>query len=183
MTAEKTVEYPILNDRGAKGDAMSARPAVIRETVNAGIYHRAMLDATAIDIADRQGWLGPEDSDERGWRLDAAMWLRIAYERSGLRQRESGSYQTRSEGTPEMSDMEAWNTKVYNDAARAVGPEHWPQLRQFVIEDCPPPPAARAALCLQLDRLACHRGLVPANHSDYQRLALSLRSRGEGAWR
>ncbi|WP_341893756.1 hypothetical protein [Ferrovibrio terrae] len=162
---------------------MSNRPAVIRETMTAGIYQRAMLDSTAIDVAQRAGWLGEADSDESKWRIEAALWLRRTYERAGLRQRESGSYQTRSEGSPEMSDVEAWNQKVFTDAARVIGTANWPAMRQFVIDDHQPPPPARQVICHQLDRLACHRGMVSQDHPRYHSLAATLRAEGVSSWR
>jgi len=183
MTTDKVIELAILNDRGAAGDALSRRPAAIRETIQAGVYHRAMLDATALDIAFRAGWLGKDDSDEAKWRLEAGLWLMRTYERAGLRPRESGSYQTRSEGTPEMSDVEAWNQKVYADTARVIGPSDWPMLRAFLIDSANPPPAARPEICRQLDRLACHRGIMPSTHPEYPRIAATLRNDGVAAWR
>ncbi|WP_341702603.1 hypothetical protein [Ferrovibrio sp.] len=159
---------------------MSRRPTVIRETVQAGVYQRAMLDATAIDMAERRGWLGKSGTDEAGWRVEAALWLRRAYEMAGLRQRESGSYQTRTEGVPEISEVEAWNQKAFHEAARVIGAEHWPLVRRFAIEDMLPPPVAREHLCHHLDRLACHRGLVPHGHRDYARLSASVTREKEG---
>jgi hypothetical protein len=181
--SNKVIDLPILKDRGAGGDAMSRRPAVIRETMQAGVYHRAMQDSTAIDVAHRQGWLGPDGSDEAKWRLEAGLWLRRTYERAGLRQRESGSYQPRSEGAAEISDAEAWNLKVYNEAPAVVGTATWPRLRAFIVDDAAPPPQGRAEILAGLDRLACHRGLVPSNHPEYGRLAAILGAHGVASWR
>lgn len=105
-----------------------------RETGSAGnviLTGMRELQECRLDILYRTDKLGREDDARR--RYNAGMWLRHLYLKTH-RTKGVGSYSPTHGGGGEMSDVQAWNFKCYQDTANDLR-KVWPLLERLCCED------------------------------------------------
>lgn len=136
------------------------------KTEDAGVFAHKLAAECFLDALYHKGRLryasepAPPKDEEARRRLQAGLWLRSLFERSGLRQRETMAYSIFGQGGggAEMSDAEAWNMRCWADTMRELGAVPGYVLRSVCCFDALP---AKRSVDLRwcLDLLADLRGI------------------------
>jgi hypothetical protein len=114
------------------------------------------MHATVLDMLYAKGKLGGGDTAKR--RFEAGEWLLACFTRAGLNPSTTMRYSPLGrEGGEDISDMQAWNRRAYNEALRAMGVYAQPVAAAVVYGQYRD--AVHDMLCGGLDLLADFRGL------------------------
>jgi len=125
-------------DGGARGPAMLRRQSEIRETMDAGITHRAMLDTTAIDKLYFSGRLGRIGSVDALRRYDAMIWIRSRLDDN--RPRVGGSYQPKTDFAAGSQDRALEINARLIRLSQGIGQDKYRTLREIAYDDWYPEP-------------------------------------------